>query len=233
MQQKIKSYVLRAGRMSPRQQEGYEQHLPDFCLPPPGERWDLVQAFSRSAPLIVEIGFGMGASLLAMAEAHPQINYIGIEVHRAGLGRLAADLHDHQINNVRIAPYDAVEVLNTCVEAGSLSGVQIFFPDPWPKKRHHKRRLIQTEFISHVLTRLKPGGFIHCATDWEAYAQHMLSVLSSIPGLENDSETHDYVPRPTIRPLTKFEQRGQNLGHGVWDLMFKRTVDLAQTIQTP
>ena len=164
----------------------------------------------------------MGASLLAMAMASPNTHFVGIEVHRAGIGSLAANLYAHNITNVRIAPYDAVDILETSLADASISGVQIFFPDPWPKKRHHKRRLVQMDFILRWLPVLKPHGFIHCATDWEAYAQQMLTVLAAIPALHNQSEQHDFVPRPATRPLTKFELRGQNLGHDVWDLMFHK-----------
>lgn len=217
MERKIKSYVLRAGRLSPRQERGLVQWLPEYQLPE-GVVWDIPVVFGRDADTIVEIGFGMGASLLLMAQQNPEINFIGIEVHRAGIGSLAADLHDHAIHNVRIAPYDAVTVFQDQIKAHSLAGIQIFFPDPWPKARHHKRRLVQTEFLQGLIDVLRPGGFIHCATDWENYAEHMLAVLSAEPRLQNQAES--YSPRPERRPLTKFEHRGQLLGHGVWDLIF-------------
>ena len=217
MRRQIKSYVLRAGRLSPRQERGLVQWLPQYQLAD-GVVWDIPAIFGRDATTIVEIGFGMGASLLLMAEANPEINFIGIEVHRAGIGSLAADLHDLAIQNVRIAPYDAVTVFQNQIKANSLAGIQIFFPDPWPKARHHKRRLIQSEFLQGLIDALQPGGFIHCATDWENYAEHMLAVLSAEPRLQNQAEA--YSPRPERRPLTKFEHRGQLLGHGVWDLIF-------------
>ena len=220
MQQKIKSYVLRAGRVSPRQQKGLDQYLNNYKLPMTDKPWDLSKEFGSNADIIVEIGFGMGASLLTMALASPAINFIGIEVHQAGLGSLAADLHDNAVSNVRVAPYDATEVFANCILDNSLSGVQIFFPDPWPKKRHHKRRLIQDEFINIIVKKLKPGGFLHCATDWEDYAQQMLTVLSANMNLKN--QHNDFSPRPETRPVTKFEQRGSKLGHGVWDLFFIR-----------
>lgn len=221
MKAAIKSYVLRAGRFSPRQQRGLQEDLPQYQLPLDGVCWDLPSFFGREAETIVEIGFGMGASLLQMAEQRPEVNFIGIEVHRAGIGSLAADLQDHGVLNVRIAPYDAVTTFQTQVLANSLAGIQIFFPDPWPKARHHKRRLIQPEFLKVLVAALKPGGFIHCATDWENYAEHMLEVLAAEPQLRNESEQPDgYSPRPLRRPLTKFEHRGQLLGHGVWDLIF-------------
>jgi len=235
----IKSFVLRAGRMSPRQQQGIDLWLMDYLIPStvitsPGETrnldiistdqveyWDLPTLFGRDADTVVEIGFGMGASLLTMARQAPEVNFIGIEVHWAGVGSLAADLHDHEITNVKIAPYDAVEVFKRCIPDHELAGVQIFFPDPWPKKRHHKRRLIQPDFIRLLMTKLKPGGFIHCATDWEEYAMHMHAVLSAEPALHNVQADGQFLPRPDTRPLTKFEQRGTRLGHGVWDLKFK------------
>ncbi|WP_392536315.1 tRNA (guanosine(46)-N7)-methyltransferase TrmB [Legionella sp. 227] len=222
MQRRIKSYVLRAGRVSNRQSQGLELWLKDYELTVDGNPWSLAEEFNRKADTVVEIGFGMGASLLAMAKNNPEINYIGIEVHLAGVGSLAADLHEHQLSNVRIVAHDAVEVFRTQLLDNSLAGVQIFFPDPWHKKRHHKRRLIQKEFIQLVTKKLKPGGFIHCATDWQEYAEHMLDVLSTEPALNNSQHDGGYSPRPLSRPLTKFEQRGERLGHGVWDLMFNK-----------
>lgn len=216
----IKSYVLRAGRLSPRQQQGLEQWFKEYELPIDNIIWDLQGLFGRKAETIVEIGFGMGASLLTMAQTNPQTNYIGIEVHKAGVGSLSADLHDNSISNVKIAAHDAVEVFNKQLEDNSLAGLQIFFPDPWHKKRHHKRRLIQPDFIQLVSKKIKTGGFIHCATDWEEYAVHMLEVLSAEPSLVNQQNQGGYSPRPASRPLTKFELRGERLGHGVWDLIF-------------
>ncbi len=216
----IKSFVLRTGRVSNRQQEGLDHWLSDYLLPEPGQLWNLTTAFCRSAETVVEIGFGMGGSLLTMATQRPELNYIGIEVHLAGVGSLAADLHDHAVTNVRVAPYDAVEVFKSSLADHSLAGVQIFFPDPWPKKRHHKRRLIQTEFIHMLVKKIKGGGFIHCATDWQAYAEHMHTILSAEPALRNQQHDGGFSPRPDTRPLTKFEQRGNRLGHGVWDLIY-------------
>ncbi|MFT4058785.1 MAG: tRNA (guanosine(46)-N7)-methyltransferase TrmB [Legionella sp.] len=220
MHRRIKSYVLRAGRVSNRQQQGLDFWLQDYELFITGTSWNLETIFGRQADTIVEIGFGMGTSLLTMAQNSPELNYIGIEVHQAGVGSLAADLHDHKITNVRIVAYDAVEVFKTQIADNSLSGVQIFFPDPWHKKRHHKRRLIQPEFIRLLTQKLKPAGFIHCATDWQAYAEHMLEVLSSESALRNSQVDGGYSPKPQSRGLTKFEQRGERLGHGVWDLIF-------------
>lgn len=218
----IKSFVLRGGRVSNRQQQALDSWLKEYELPLNTIPWDLEQIFGRKADTVVEIGFGMGASLLIMAEQHPELNFIGIEVHRAGIGSLAADLHEKGINNVRIVAHDAVEVFKHHLDENSLAGVQIFFPDPWPKKRHHKRRLIQPEFVKLLLQRVKIGGFIHCATDWQDYAEHMLSVLSAEALLSNTQPEGEYAARPDSRPLTKFEQRGNKLGHGVWDLIYKK-----------
>jgi len=224
MPRTIKSFALRAGRLSPRQARALELWLPDYALPVQNVPWSLVEAFERDAPTVVEIGFGMGASLVEMAQARPDINFLGIEVHRAGLGSLVADVHDLDITNVRVVEHDAVEVFKTCLTSESLDGVQIFFPDPWPKARHHKRRLIQADFVGVLLQAIKPGGFVHCATDWEDYANQMLTVLSEEPRLENKDLDHGFLPRPDRRPLTKFEARGQRLGHGTWDLMFTRVM---------
>jgi tRNA (guanine-N7-)-methyltransferase len=221
MKRTIKSFVLRAGRISPRQTQGLELHLPHHQLPL--EPWDLTQKICPSAPIIVEIGFGMGQSLIAMAQAHPEHQYIGIEVHRAGIGSLAADVHDHTIKNILIAPYDAVTVFEQCIPDHALDGVQIFFPDPWHKKRHHKRRLIQESFVRTIIQKLKPQGWLHIATDWAPYAQDVMELLSQIPELINTAGPNQFSPRPSTRPLTKFEQRGQNLGHEVFDLVFRRT----------
>lgn len=220
MHRKIKSYVLRAGRVSNRQQQGLELWLKDYELRLSNSPWKYTEIFHRTSNVIVEIGFGMGASLLTMAKENPHLDYIGIEVHQAGVGSLVADLHDHQLSNVRVVAHDAVEVFQTQLVDNSLAGVQIFFPDPWHKKRHHKRRLIQSEFINLLVTKIKSGGFIHCATDWQEYAEHILDVLSNEPALSNQQKEGGYAPRPQSRPLTKFEQRGERLGHGVWDLLF-------------
>lgn len=222
VQRTIKSFVLRAGRVSTRQQAALDHWLIDYVLPSPEKPWCLSSFFGRSADTLVEIGFGMGASLLEMAKSRPDCNFLGIEVHRAGIGSLVASLHDEGITNVRVAPYDAVDVFKQSLVDDSLAGVQIFFPDPWPKKRHHKRRLIQPEFVHLLVQKIKVGGFIHCATDWQAYAEHMLMVLSNEPLLQNQDVHGGFSPKPDHRPLTKFEKRGQQLGHGVWDLVFNR-----------
>lgn len=222
MQRTIKSFVLRTGRVSNRQQHALDHWLTDYILPAPGDIWDLTSEFDRDADTVVEIGFGMGASLLCMAKQRPDLNFLGIEVHLAGIGSLVASLHDDVVSNVRIASYDAVEVFKTCIADNTLAGIQIFFPDPWPKKRHHKRRLIQSHFITMLVKKIKVGGFIHCATDWQDYAEHMQAVLAAEPNLYNQHADEGFSPRPDTRPLTKFEQRGHRLGHGVWDLIFIR-----------
>lgn len=222
MKRTIKSYVLRAGRMSTRQKQGFDQWLQEYELQVSNAEWNLEALFARSAPTVVEIGFGMGSSLFEMAKRQPEVNFIGIEVHPPGLGALAADLHDAGLTNVRLVAHDAVAVLATQIPKQSLAGVQIFFPDPWPKKKHHKRRLIQPEFVKQLVELLEPGGWVHCATDWEDYAQHMLEVLNREPSLTNQNKDGGYSLRPEIRPVTKFERRGERLGHGVWDLFFYR-----------
>ena len=223
MHRTIKSFVLRTGRVSNRQQQALDSWLNDYILPQQSEPWSLPAEFGRDAETIVEIGFGMGHSLLTMAQARPEYNFLGIEVHQAGIGSLVADLHDQEVTNVRIASFDAVEVFKTYLPDTPLAGVQIFFPDPWPKKRHQKRRLVQAEFIKHIVKKIKIGGFIHCATDWQDYAEYMHTILSAEPALQNQQVDGGFAPRPDSRPLTKFEQRGQRLGHGVWDLIFIRT----------
>lgn len=222
MRRTIKSFVLRTGRVSNRQQQALDEGLVNYEIPLNEKPIDLCEAFGRQADTVIEIGFGMGASLLTMAQQQPELNFIGIEVHRAGIGSLVADLQDNQIENVRIIPHDAVEVFRNHMTDDCLAGVQIFFPDPWHKNRHNKRRLIQSEFVNLLVQRVKPGGFIHCATDWQDYAEHIQAVLAADPALENTQAEGGYSPRPETRPLTKFEQRGQRLGHGVWDLIYLR-----------
>ncbi len=222
MHRGIKSFTLRAGRLSPRQSRGLDELLPNYKLAMQEEPWDFKEIFEREAKTIVEIGFGMGQSLVQMAEERPEVNFIGIEVHRAGIGSLVADVHELGLSNVRVAPYDAVQVFKTCIAPGVLAGIQVFFPDPWPKARHHKRRLIQTDFVSTLTGALAQDGFLHCATDWEDYAHHMLMVLEQEALLSNESNSGGFCERPASRPMTKFEARGQRLGHGTWDLVFTR-----------
>ena len=181
---------------------------------------DFTQLFGRSAPTIVEIGFGMGETSAAIAAAQPQHNFLGIEVHAPGVGSLLKQIEALQLRNVRIVQHDAVEVLRHMIAPNSLDGVHLFFPDPWPKKRHHKRRLVQPEFAALVAARLNSGGYLHCATDWQEYAEQMLAVLDAEPLLKNS--VGGFAARPSYRPLTKFEKRGLKLGHGVWDLVFLR-----------
>jgi len=218
----IRSFVLRQGRVSPAQQRACEELLPRFGIPYAALPLDLKLAFGRNAPRILEIGFGMGDSTAAIALAHPENDYLALEVHTPGVGNLLKLIDAQQIANIRIIQHDAVEVLRDMIVANTLDGVHIFFPDPWHKARHNKRRLIQAPFIAQLVDKLKPGGYIHVATDWQDYAGQVLSVLSAEPLLENTAA--DYAPRPVYRPLTKFEQRGIRLGHGVWDLLFRRKI---------
>jgi tRNA (guanine-N7-)-methyltransferase len=217
----VRSYVLRAGRMTAAQQRGFEQLWPRWGLDYADGPLDTDAAFGRSAPRVLEIGFGMGQSLAEMAGSTPDRDFIGVEVHRPGVGNLLNLLEARGVDNVRLYCHDAVEVLRDCIAEHSLDTVQIFFPDPWHKKRHHKRRLIQPPFVSLLLSRLRPGGLIHLATDWEPYAEHMLEVLQGFEALHNCAGAAQYSPRPAQRPLTRFEQRGERLGHGVYDLLFR------------
>jgi tRNA (guanine-N7-)-methyltransferase len=216
----IRSYVLRQGRVSPAQQRACETLLPRFGIAYVPKLIDLEQAFGRAAPKILEIGFGMGDSTAIIALAHPENDYLALEVHIPGVGNLLKLIDSRQISNILIIQHDAVEVLRDMIAANTLDGVHIFFPDPWHKARHNKRRLIQAPFIAQLVQKLKPGGYIHVATDWQDYAEQVLAVLGAEPLLENTAS--DYAPRPDYRPLTKFEQRGMRLGHGVWDLVFRR-----------
>ena len=214
----IKSFVRRAGRMGAGQQRALETLAPKYVVPFEAHQADWAGHFGRAAPTVLEIGFGMGGATAAIAAARPDTNFIGVEVHEPGVGALLKLIDEGSLQNLRIVQHDAVEVLRHMVPQKSLAGVHIYFPDPWHKKRHHKRRLIQPGFVSQLVSYLAPGGYLHCATDWEPYAQQMLEVLSAEPQLHNTSE--GYAPRPDWRPLTKFEHRGMKLGHGVWDLVF-------------
>ncbi len=216
----IKSFVLRAGRVGPGQQRALDTWGPRFCVSYAEQRLDTAKIFGNAHPVILEIGFGMGETTAAIAAAHPQHNYLGVEVHLPGVGALLKRLAEQSLHNVRIIQHDAVEVLAHMLAPHSLSGAHIFFPDPWHKKKHHKRRLIQPPLVQLLASRLQPGGYLHCATDWQDYAEQMLAVLSAEPSLRNT--VAGYAPRPEYRPLTKFEQRGLRLGHGVWDLIFQR-----------
>ncbi|GAB1231863.1 tRNA (guanosine(46)-N7)-methyltransferase TrmB [Ferrigenium sp. UT4] len=223
-QRHIRSFVLRAGRVSVAQQRAIDTWLPRYGIPYIARPLDLDLTFGRSAPKILEIGFGMGDSTAAIAQAHPENDYLALEVHTPGVGNLLKLIDAQHITNIRIIQHDAVEVLRDMIADNSLDGVHIFFPDPWHKARHNKRRLIQSPFIAKLVRKLKPGGYIHVATDWQDYAEQVLRVLSEEPLLANTAA--DYAPRPDYRPLTKFEQRGLRLGHGVWDLVFRRKKDL-------
>jgi len=218
----IRSYVLRQGRVSPAQQRAVEALLPRFGIAYAAQPLDLDRAFGRIAPKILEIGFGMGESTASIALAHPENDFLALEVHTPGVGNLLKLIDTQQISNIRIIQHDAVEVLRDMIAANSLDGVHIFFPDPWHKARHNKRRLIQAPFIAQLAQKLNPGGYIHVATDWQDYAEQVLAVLGEEKLLENTAE--GFAPRPDYRPLTKFEQRGLRLGHGVWDVVFRRKV---------
>jgi tRNA (guanine-N7-)-methyltransferase len=216
----IRSFVLRQGRISEAQQRAYEQLQPRYSVAYAPQQLDLDELFGRAAPKILEIGFGMGGATAQIASEHPENDYLGIEVHTPGVGALMRLLDAGSIGNVRIIQHDAVEVLNHMIAPGTLDGIHIYFPDPWPKKRHHKRRLIQPPLLSLLASRLKPGAYLHLATDWQEYAEWMLEALRGEPLLVNTAQ--DYAPKPDFRPETKFERRGLNLGHGVWDLVFRR-----------
>lgn len=216
----IRSYVLRQGRVSNAQQRYHEEMMPKVGIPYRPDQIDLAAIFGRSAPKVLEIGFGMGETTAAIATAHPEIDYLALEVHTPGVGSLLKLIAEGNLANLRVIQHDAVEVVRDMIAPNSLSGVHVFFPDPWPKKRQQKRRLINADFVALLASRLAPGGYFHCATDWEEYAHQMLDVLGGESSLENTAD--GFAPRPDYRPLTKFEQRGLRLGHGVWDVVFKR-----------
>lgn len=222
MQRRIRSFVMRAGRMTEGQQKGWDLGFPRFGLEIDAGSLDWEAAFPAPARRVVEIGFGMGDSLLEMAAADPQSNFVGIEVHRPGVGRLLSGVLDRGLDNLRVYAEDAVEVFEQCIDDASLDAVQVYFPDPWHKKRHHKRRLIQPPFVTLLSRKLKTGGILHLATDWENYAEQMLEVLEAAEDLRNTVGPGHYAPRPAHRPETKFERRGARLGHGVWDLLYQR-----------
>jgi len=226
--QRIKSFVIRAGRMTESQQKGWTNGFPlhGFQLSDKNFDWD--QSFDVAGRRILEIGFGMGDSLVAMADQNSGDRFLGIEVHTPGVGKLLSEVDKRSLKNLKVFAEDAVQVLEDAIPPHSIDLLQIFFPDPWHKKRHHKRRLIQPEFVKLVVSRLSGGGHLHLATDWEPYAEHMMEVLSANSALTNTAGRGNYIPRPESRPETKFERRGHRLGHGVWDLMFSRaTSDLA------
>ncbi|MES2356400.1 MAG: tRNA (guanosine(46)-N7)-methyltransferase TrmB [Pseudomonadota bacterium] len=216
----IRSFVLRQGRTSPAQTRALETLMPLYGIPFTPEPLDMHQSFGRTAPKILEIGFGMGATTATIAANQPELDFLGLEVHTPGVGSLLKLIEEQQLTNVRIIQHDAVEVLEKMIVPNTLDGAHIFFPDPWPKKRHHKRRLIQPAFLQLLVSRIKPEGYIHLATDWEEYAEQMLAVLSADETLVNTAD--GYAPCPSYRPETKFETRGLKLGHGVWDLVFRK-----------
>ncbi|MBE5203742.1 tRNA (guanosine(46)-N7)-methyltransferase TrmB [Pectobacterium sp. FL60-S17] len=219
---RIRSFVRRQGRLTNGQQLALDNYWPVMGMEYQTELVDFNALFGRDAPVVLEIGFGMGASLVTMAAQHPEQNFLGIEVHLPGVGACLAAAQEAGISNLRVMCHDAVDVLMNMIPDGSLSMVQLFFPDPWHKARHNKRRIVQVPFVQLVQSKLKVGGVFHMATDWEPYAQHMLEVMTSVTEYRNLSNNNEYVERPESRPLTKFEARGQRLGHGVWDLMFER-----------
>ncbi|OGI44870.1 MAG: tRNA (guanosine(46)-N7)-methyltransferase TrmB [Candidatus Muproteobacteria bacterium RIFCSPHIGHO2_01_FULL_65_16] len=219
----IRSFVRREGRITKAQERALTELWPRYGVDAGDAPLDLCALFGRKAPVHVEIGFGNGDVLAAMAARHPEYDYLGIEVHRPGIGALLRRLEAAGLGNARVMRADAEEVLARNIPDAALSAVYIFFPDPWPKKRHHKRRLIQPEFAELVRRKLQPGGMLHLATDWRDYAEQMLDVLSQTPGFENTAAAGAFAPRPEERPLTKFEQRGKRLGHEVYDLSFRRS----------
>lgn len=222
----VKSYVVRSGRMTFGQEKAFADlwsvYGIEAGLDGDGTILDFEQIFARQAPVIVEIGFGMGDSLIEIASSHPENNYIGIEVHRPGVGRLLGNIGEQALTNLRVMQFDAVEVLKTQISDNSLSAVYLFFPDPWHKTRHHKRRIVQDDFVQLIRQKLSAHGHFHMATDWEAYARQVLKTMKKAPGFKNCSSDKEYMPRPEYRPTTKFERRGERLGHGVWDILFEK-----------
>jgi tRNA (guanine-N7-)-methyltransferase len=218
---KIRSFIRRQGRITPGQQFALESYWDKYCLDAE-QKLDTTQVFGRNAPVCVEIGFGNGECLAKLAAANPDKDYIGIEVHRPGIGHLIIKLEQLSLSNVRVYCHDAIEILTNNIADNSLSAVHLFFPDPWPKKKHQKRRIVQAGFLDILAKKLRSNGYFHAATDWEHYSRGMLKVLSNDQRFLNTSPLNNYCERPEYRPLTKFEQRGLRLGHGVWDLIFTR-----------
>ena len=216
----IRSFVLRQGRFSPAQRLAYDTLLPRFGVPFSPEPLDLDVIFGRPNPKVLEVGSGMGETTAAIAAAQPEHDFLAVEVHAPGIGGLLKLIAQRGLSNVRVVRHDAVEVVEHMIAPGALSGAHIFFPDPWPKKRHHKRRLLQSVFVHLLAERLAPGGYLHAATDWEEYAAAILETFRAEPLLVNTAS--EYAPRPAYRPITKFEHRGLGRGHGVWDVIFRR-----------
>jgi tRNA (guanine-N7-)-methyltransferase len=219
----IRSFVKREGRLTKGQQNALDSQWPIMGLEHKDGLIDLVEVFGNDNPVVAEIGFGMGKSLVEMAKAAPDKNFIGIEVHTPGVGACLLEAAEQGVTNLRLYCHDAIEVLADCIPKDSLSCMQLFFPDPWHKTRHHKRRIVQAEFAQNIRSSLKHDGIFHMATDWENYAEHMVEVMNAQPGYRNIATEGDYIARPEHRPLTKFEARGHRLGHGVWDMMYQRT----------
>ncbi|MDO6428348.1 tRNA (guanosine(46)-N7)-methyltransferase TrmB [Thalassotalea sp. 1_MG-2023] len=220
---KVRSFVKREGRLTKGQAAALDLYWQEMGLNHEDGLLSFESVFGNDNPVVLEIGFGMGTSLVEMAKNAPSLNFIGVEVHRPGVGACIALAKEQEVTNLRVYQHDAIEVLADCIPDESLATVQLFFPDPWHKKKHHKRRIVSPEFVETIRQKLAIGGVFHMATDWENYAECMLEDMQSSLGYKNLSETNDYIPRPDNRPLTKFEQRGHRLGHGVWDLQFKRT----------
>ncbi|HEX19412.1 MAG TPA: tRNA (guanosine(46)-N7)-methyltransferase TrmB [Acidiferrobacteraceae bacterium] len=216
----VRSFVRRGGRLTPAQQRALDELWPEFGIASIEQPVNFHTLFSRTAPVILDIGFGNGSALAAMARAMPDRDFLGVDVYRPGIGQLLLQLQRLGLDNVRVVNADVNDLLQTGIADHSLNGVNIFFPDPWPKKRHHKRRLIQPPFVQRLVNKLRPGAGLHLATDWQDYAEQMMAVLSEHPQLENTEGRGQFAPRPEYRPLTKFERRGLNLDHGVWDLLF-------------
>ncbi len=218
----IKTFVLRQGRLTIGQELALKQQWPKFGIEYAQQALDFTQLFGRRAAVTLEIGFGNGRSLSSMAEANPDRDFIGVEVHSPGVGQILQHIAEKELTNLRVIRHDALDVLEHMVPHNSLDRVQLFFPDPWHKRRHHKRRIVQQSFTTLIASRLCSGGTLHMATDWKAYAMHMLRIMKESPNFANTSAPEDYSPRPESSPLTRFEQRGQRLGHGVWDLLWQR-----------
>ena len=221
----VRSFVRREGRLTEGQKRALDAHYAEYGLPADKQPLDLAATFGRSAPVILEIGFGNGESLAEMAATHPERDYLGVEVHRPGIGRLLHLVTEQGLTNVRVIDGDAVEVMTHQLPRGSLAGIQLYFPDPWPKKRHHKRRIVQPDWVELAASRLKPGGWLHLATDWEDYAEHMLAVMDASPQFDNLAGAGHYADSPGERPRTKFEERGTRKGHAVHDLIYRRRPD--------
>lgn len=219
---KVRSFVKREGRLTKGQASALEQFWSTMGLNHQDGLIDFSSLFNNSNPVVLEIGFGMGKSLVEMAKNAPELNFVGVEVHRPGVGACISLAQDEGVDNLKVFEHDAIEILADCIADESLTTVQLFFPDPWHKKKHHKRRIVSLEFVETIRQKLKVGGVFHMATDWENYAECMIEDMNSAPGYENLAVDGDFVPRPDSRPLTKFENRGNNLGHGVWDIQFKR-----------